>query len=289
MNYPISIFNKDIFQGKIKIDSIPGQITLIEDPLSESFAEYPVKLDVVISIICLSGSLKGSLNLKSFTADAPCLFIVLPGQILQIEKLSEDFRGRALILSKEFWDGFPFDRNLEFPLFRSIRENPWVPMKKEDIDSMTGFFHMLQRAIRKEENQNRAEAVKYLVLAFFYGFGYQYHQLPEEIHRSKKDKFAGRFLVLVRDNYRNHRTLDFYAEKLSLSPKHLSKILKQHTGKSGAEWIEDHVILEAKALLKSTEKTIQQISDELNFPSQSFFGKYFKRRTGISPKSYRKT
>ncbi|KAA5414161.1 AraC family transcriptional regulator [Bacteroides cellulosilyticus] len=79
----------------------------------------------------------------------------------------------------------------------------------------------------------------------------------------------------------------YYADRLHLSAGYLSTIIKRVSGKTAAEWIDDYVTLEAKALLKSTNLTIQQISDELNFPSQSFFGKYFKRITGLSPKEYR--
>ena len=82
--------------------------------------------------------------------------------------------------------------------------------------------------------------------------------------------------------------MDFYAEKLSITPKYMSTVIKQTSGKTAGDWIDDHVLLEAKALLKSTNMTILQISDELNFPSQSFFGKYFKRLTGVSPKEYRR-
>ena len=85
------------------------------------------------------------------------------------------------------------------------------------------------------------------------------------------------------------RRLNFYADKLCLTPKYMSTIIRQTSGKTAGNWIDDYVLLEAKALLKSTNMTIQQISDELNFPSQSFFGKYFKRLTGVSPKEYKKT
>jgi AraC-like DNA-binding protein len=64
-------------------------------------------------------------------------------------------------------------------------------------------------------------------------------------------------------------------------------VIKDTTGKSANEWIDDHVILEAKALLKSTNMTVLQVGDELNFPCQSFFGKYFKRIVGISPREYK--
>ncbi|MDR1683483.1 MAG: helix-turn-helix domain-containing protein, partial [Candidatus Symbiothrix sp.] len=89
-------------------------------------------------------------------------------------------------------------------------------------------------------------------------------------------------------HYKTEKQVGFYAEKLCLTPKYLSRIIKQNTGKSAHEWLDDYVMLEAKALLKSTNMTIQQISDELNFPSQSFFGKFFKREEGISPRAYKK-
>jgi AraC-like DNA-binding protein len=80
----------------------------------------------------------------------------------------------------------------------------------------------------------------------------------------------------------------FYADRMCFTPKYLSKVIKENSGKSANSWIDDYVILEAKAMLKSTNMTVQQINDELNFPSQSFFGKYFKRIVGVSPKEYKR-
>ena len=75
---------------------------------------------------------------------------------------------------------------------------------------------------------------------------------------------------------------------MCITPRYLSRVVKESTQFSAAEWIERLVVLEARALLKSTNMTIQQISDELNFSTQTFFGKYFKRRVGLSPKEYRR-
>jgi AraC-like DNA-binding protein len=96
-----------------------------------------------------------------------------------------------------------------------------------------------------------------------------------------------RFIELVQENYRNERLIGFYADKLCITPKYLSKLVKDNTGRSAGEWIDSHVILEARAMLQSSDMTIQQIAASLNFPNQSFFGKYFKRATGLSPKQYR--
>ena len=96
------------------------------------------------------------------------------------------------------------------------------------------------------------------------------------------------FLKTVATHYKQQRSVTFYADKLYLTPKYLSCVIKEISGKSAGEWIDEQVILAAKALLKSSNMTIQEISVELNFANQSFFGKYFKQHTGISPKAYRK-
>lgn len=102
-----------------------------------------------------------------------------------------------------------------------------------------------------------------------------------------QNRIHERFINLVQQNFKKERFLDFYAEKLEVSTKHLSRTVKEATGFSAVDWIDRLVILEAKVLLKSTNLSIQQISDELNFTSQSFFGRYFKKHTGRSPKDFR--
>ncbi len=91
----------------------------------------------------------------------------------------------------------------------------------------------------------------------------------------------------VSQNYHRRRKVIDYALKMNITPGYLSSVVKNVTGKSAAEWIEEYVLMEAKALLASTDMTIQQICYQLNFPTQSFFGKYFKTHTGVSPKAYR--
>ncbi|NSW94526.1 MAG: AraC family transcriptional regulator [Bacteroidales bacterium] len=280
--------DKDFAWNFTKSDSIEGIIMFLEMNGSGLTTGYPIKLDAVIAIICTRGTIYGSLNLRPFEANAPGLLIILSDQVLQIDRYSEEFHGKALVLSNEFWKDFSFSKNLSIPIFSSISENPFIKLEMEELYSIMDYFKLLQTTIRKKENQNRSEAVKYLTMAFFYGIGYQFHKIPDDISKTKHDIITEKFLTMVRDNFRYHRDIRFYAEKLSLTPKYLSKVLRQKSGKTAAEWIDDHIILEAKALMMSTNKNIKQISDELNFPSQSFFGKYFKRRVGISPKEYRK-
>jgi AraC-like DNA-binding protein len=84
-----------------------------------------------------------------------------------------------------------------------------------------------------------------------------------------------------------YRNVGFYADRLSLTPKYLSRIIKEASGRSAPEWIDDYVILEAKNLLKYSGLAIKEIVYKLNFPSQSVFYKFFKARTGMTPTEYK--
>ena len=95
-------------------------------------------------------------------------------------------------------------------------------------------------------------------------------------------------MKLLMCHYKECRDVNFYASKLFITPKYLSNTLKTVTGKKAGQMIDEYVVLQAKILLSSTNMTIQQISEELNFANQSFFGRYFKRITGLSPTQYRR-
>ena len=147
---------------------------------------------------------------------------------------------------------------------------------------------MIKSAVRMKDNPYRMEIVKHLNQAFFYGTSYQFHKVQEKEINSKNEVLVKNFLEIVGQHFKAERGMKFYAQKLFLTPKYLSKIIKETSGKSGNDWINSYVILEAKALLNSSTLTIQQVSDKLNFPTQSFFGRYFKKHVGLSPKQYRR-
>jgi AraC-like DNA-binding protein len=270
-----------------KVCSIGNDFILLDKPVIKSIFQYPFKVDAVTAIICLQGTMKGITDMRAYTSHAPCLFIILPEQILQYESLSEDFSGLFIVMSKQFLNDTMTNIRENLPLNLSVRQNPWVPLTGQELNALINYFYMMKDTISVKENPYRIKIAKHLTKAFFYGAGYHLHKLSDKEDKSKQEMLLTKFLTLVQAHYKEQRKLNFYADKLCLTPKHLSKVIKETGGKPANEWINDYVVLEAKALLKSTNMTIQQISDELNFPSQSFFGKYFKRVVGVSPKEYR--
>ena len=275
------------FKDKMDVVSIDNDFILLDNIKILPTFKYPFKVDVTTCIICLKGSIKGSFNMTSYESKAPCFTIVLADQILQYEEISDDFEGLFIVMSNRFSNSLFANVQERLPLFLSAKERPSVPLSSEGLEMMKRFYGMFLHIAGQKENPHRLEIVKHLTLAFFYHTGSQMHKQPEEEKKSKQELLLDSFMEVVQKHYKEERGVDFYAEKLCLTPKYLSTVIRQTSGKTAGDWIDEYVVLEAKALLKSTKMTIQQISDELNFPSQSFFGKYFKRIEGVSPKVYR--
>jgi YesN/AraC family two-component response regulator len=117
-----------------------------------------------------------------------------------------------------------------------------------------------------------------------------YSLLPISQHgltKNRQESIVEKFLQDAQDQYKQERRVGYYAQLQFITPKYLSMVVKLVTGKTVSDWINSFVILAAKSQLKNTIKTIQEIAVELNFPNQSFFGKYFKKNTGMSPSDYR--
>lgn len=250
-----------------------------------SIYTHPFMVDSVNAIICTKGNTRGKINLKPYATQAPCMIIILPNQILEYEYISDDFEGLCIIMSKRFTESLNIEEG--FSAFMSVRDNPFIPLNENELKSMQGYYSMMKNTIEAKDNPYRLEIAKYLTKAFFYGAGYYFHKLQSNTTKNKNEQFVEKFINLIQAHFKEERGVEFYADKLCLTSKYMSTIIKQTSGKSAGEWIDERVILEVKALLKSTNMTIQQIADELNFPTQSSFGKYFKRLVGVSPKEYR--
>lgn len=145
---------------------------------------------------------------------------------------------------------------------------------------------MLVDLLRGAPTAYKLEAVKHLTLAIFYAYSNTKHA-PVNDRVGRKDELYGQFTDLVRRHFRTCRDVNYYADRLCITVKYLSQVVKEQTGRPASEVIKQYVTTECKALLSSTTMSIQQIADTLNFPSQSVFGKYFKRATGMSPREYR--
>lgn len=287
MKENISYLNwKKELNSKNSILSIGDDVVLL-DSLLVATPNHPFKVDTTTVIIGLNGYSTGTCNLEKRTTRANSFTIILPGQILTHEYSSDDFEAKYIAMSNRFISMLGMHEN--FPTFNSVSNNSSITLSDKEFRSVLTFYEMLKYAVCNTDNEYRLETAKHLTLAFFYGSSSMFANRNMNIssNKDRQDFLVDRFIELVKSTYKTQRSMTYYADKLCITPKYLSTVIKLKTGTTGNDWIDKYVILEAKALLKSTNMTISQISDELGFPSQSFFGKYFKRIEGISPREYK--
>ena len=266
---------------------IKDDLILIDKFIMPIESHHPFRLDMVIALFCLKGEIKAKIDLKTYTTSASGMMIILADQIIELESVSNDFEGFAIVMSKHFLSNLNLEEG--FSAYVSVRDNPSTQLLCEEMDEMLKYYSLIKDTLKSKGNPNLLKITQLLTKAFFYGIGYQIHNKTHEKQLNNKNSFTDNFSKLVNKHFKEHRNIGFYADKLCLSPKYMSTIIKEYTGKSAGEWIDDRVILEIKTLLKSSDMTIQEIGNELNFSSSSCVGKYFKRHMGISPKQYRNT
>lgn len=247
----------------------------------------PVKFSAFTSIFVTQGTAEADINLITYKLEAPCMINVGAGEIVYPRNISDDFEASFAVLSKRLADSV-INVLKDKSVFSSLRSHPVVKISQTDKVALQQFYDSIDEIMADTSIEYPYETILYSIVAsFFKNASKYYERYRKMIAPTVQNRIADRFIRLVQEHFRTERFLDFYATKLDITPKHLSRTIKQQTGTSAVDWINRFVILEAKVMLRSSNLNIQQIAEELNFPSQSFFGKYFKKATGISPKDYR--
>ena len=263
-------------------------IELLESGSILKGLRFPHKIKKVTLIVITSGQFSCLVDFRMWTLKAPAVALFLPGQVVESIDLDGDFSGFGMVMNQEFTDSLNLPVSLQERLF--IKDSQFYSVSEEFLDAMSSVYRQVSSLMNQPDNPYREEIIRHLFSAHYYGLGYFMHGLQRQpstmtVQQEKCEKF----MVLVAENFKTHRDIGFYADKLCVTSKYLSTMLKQETGMTALDWIERHVVLYAKSCLSSTSTTIQEISDELDFPSQSVFGKYFKRVEGVSPKAYRQS
>ncbi|MBE5032998.1 helix-turn-helix domain-containing protein [Gallalistipes aquisgranensis] len=259
-------------------DANPEQLELLREPCRLNGGAFG---------LCLRGTCELSLNLNTYRVSPRDLIVVTPGAIVQIKEKSEDFRGFLIGFSVDFVREIDFLSMI--PFYATIHDNPCLPLSDDSAFMLFDFFTFLGEKARPGHLYKK-EITQHLMLALFYEISAIYQKRQPELQvrtLSHHEDICKRLVELVVKHHRNERSVGFYARELCMTPKYLSSLVKRISGKSVFDWINDAVILDAKTLLKSSSMTVQQISDQLNFPNPSFFGRYFKQHTGMTPRQYR--
>jgi AraC-like DNA-binding protein len=259
--------------------------------------QYPMRFDGYILFFLKKGAFQIDCNLNTYQVRERSLLVTTPGNILRIPSFSkEGLKGIELafvVLSREFISGLHVDFNQVFQDSLRIMDNPCILLDEQQLQLSESFFQTARLVLSSPLNNKRQiigglfSALSYLAEDIWSEQLSRARLLPSEAD-PRVNQICERFLTLVSENYTSERGMQFYADKLCLTPKYLSKLVKEATGRSGPEWIDAHVILEAKNLLRYSGMSIKEIVYALHFPTASVFHKYFKAHTGLTPSEYRR-
>ena len=268
--------------------------------LSKLIGDDPVKMPGTLLLLQLSNDkIVIEVNLETYELTRGSLLMIFPGNLIRtIGTIPPDTEGIALYYDTKFSRSVNINLTSIAVPTSVQRPRPVMHLKPEEAELLSRYFLLLDDITIEDTNtQIRKSIATSLTAAIFYQLVMFYHnRLPGEIESdlgsrkgSRRNDYVREFVRLVHIHYVRERSVSFYANKLFISTKYLSMLVKSATGRSAAAWIDDFVLMEAKNMLRFSGKNIQQVAYALNFPTQSSFGKFFKHLTGLSPSEFQKT
>lgn len=291
---------KHLSQGSIVNDNLSDDLFVAEMHYETKMdiIEYPCRFHGYMAFFCIKGEFEVEINLKKFTIRKDSMFIYTPGNIVRVTNIDprekESVHFVVVAISEDLMSSTRFDFSKLYNESLRLLESPCIVINENERELCRKYFDLIQE-VSKMRMPNMRESVAALISSIFYLMGAMWTDRLTAAKKNGGEEVSTRskiiledFLLLVRDYHTKERSLSFYADKLYLTPKYLSKLIKSVSGKSAHEWIDSFVILEAKNLLKYSDMSIKSIVYELNFPNQTTFYRFFKTKTGMTPSEYRK-
>ena len=249
----------------------------------------PWKLGRPLFAMCLQGSATVKVNLQEYKISSNELVTLMPDAIVHGYSFSDDFKGVMVLVSKSVAEDLLPDITSVLPILMDFRQSPVIKLMPDEAKSLYDFYNFIWEKLPKVYGDYGKHELNGLLLSIFYEVLSVYKErfAYDKFKRTRNEETFYKFYSLIEKEYCKERSVVHYADRLCISPKHLSMVVKKVSGRTASDWIDDYVILQAKQMLRSSSLTIQEVSRELNFSNQSFFGKYFKKHVGMSPSDYR--
>lgn len=260
---------------------------------SRDFDFFPIDgeyktCDSMLTIICLKGEATFRLRLHDFKLTRCHSLIIGPEIPFFIVSSSPDFHIDVVRVGESIFDVGNYDDVIRKRLRRLIIDRPLNKL----TERKTRMFHIIHSYLKillKERSDYYRDIIVFeYIKIFLYEACHILDDTSSEGQLSKKDrKITNNFFHLLERNFMEHRKVDFYAEELEITPKHLAHVLRKTTGKTPSEWLDNYTLLESKKLLRTSDESMQSISYDLNFATPSHFSRFFKAKTGMTPKEFR--
>ena len=287
-----------ILSDMFQIDTIENQFFIFDDfkdvifhngKINDDVCNFPYKFKEVVIAFCTHGKAKAKIGVKDVEIEKQNMFVVLPEQIFSITEVSADFKAIIIVFKDSFFD---IRNNIseikELQQFLLKEQGFFIP--EQNMQEFITLFGLIRMKIAKPNRFTSKIIQLYCQILFYncYALTKPKETVQQIANTEKKEAVLECFISEVERHFKTQHNVKFYADRLCYTPKYLSLLIKEASGKTAADWIREYLVLEARALLKSGKMTIQQVSNELNFGDQSHFGGFFKRQMGCSPREYQR-
>ena len=275
---------------KINSGESGDEILVIDTEMCDIHPEFPIRFDALVIVLIKRVEGYVDVNLQRYDLSPGSLLVLTPKDYISGFSTSNDGCGTVMMCSHNIVETlFPKIRDL-LPLLINHVEQSVLNLNSEEYEMLSDLMSIMKRQLAERDGILRKQKALSLMQNILYeilGLRHKATSIRKE-GSTRKDEIMSKFLKLVSANFMTCRTVQYYAEELCVTPKHLTTTVKEVSSKTAREWIDDFVIMEAKQLLRVSPLTIQEISDRLHFANQSFFGKYYKNLTGESTSDYRR-
>lgn len=250
----------------------------------------PSRIDAYLFFLCTGGRARLLVNLQEVELQPNMFFLAAPKHVLQLVE-QQDFEGRLLLISSQLFGRLHIDTKQLMPL--SIEAHrPHFAFSEQEAKALSAYMDLISNELSGSERGFGFELITSLLVTMMYKIGSLVYHLMKDAPKvegvgSRAEDYFKQFIRVLSQFYLQERAVSFYAAKLNITPKYLTTLIKRVSGRSVSDWIDYYVIVEAKTMLKYSDRSIQEISNALNFANQSFFGSYFRRNVGMSPSQYR--
>lgn len=259
-----------------------------------SVAEMPCRVDAVTFWCCLKGKARLSYNMHEYAIERGSFVVIPPNSIVELHREEELPEGYVMMIDPRYMQdvGINFKKIIAVMISGNVRHGAWQ-LDEVELDRMQKALELAFVTVANEaQTPFRDDVVQAMIKLLLYQsceLVTAHHGIEEApiVPTTRAEEYFRRFVKTLNEHFMERQPVTFYADQLCISSRYLTTIVRRVSGYSVSEWMNRYVMAEAKQLLKYSEMSIQEIAYALNFPNQSFFGKYFKQHAGVSPSAYR--
>lgn len=249
----------------------------------------PSRLDCHILALCLKGKVQYSVDTVPYIVRGGELIIISKGQVADDYLISRDFEGIGIMLSEDFFNEIIRSIPNMASIFLFAKNNPVCHLMPNEVKTIVKYTDLIREKLEDRTHHFQYEATRALITTMIIDLSNLIFRVQENStkRQTRYESVFFEFIETIEKNFRTERRVGWYADQLCVTNKYLTEAVKSVSNRTPNEWINSYTTLEIKVLLKNSAMSVKEIADLLNFPNQSFLGKYFKEKTGISPTTYR--